>query len=332
MRFKYAYIAALILLPIAQGMSGCNKEDNIRLRDNNILPSVIKDNFNLKIFSTALDRSNLTPQVSKPGPFTLLVPADAAFIAAGYSNPGAVQTASQETIRRLTAYHILEGTYELDKLPFLFNQEINSYSGGKLFVTRWVKGKDTILTVNGSRILLSSVKASNGIMHIMNRVLNPNQFDILADALAGDRNLTLFYQAVRISGLEQMLTGQTLYTVFAPNNNAMTSYGYNTLEAIQTADPAALREFVKYHILSDRHFVNDYVLSAGPSATATATMLNNNAVKVTLIPNSTVPGGYEGITLTGIGNGNTPAKIFKQDVITNNGVLHTIDQVLKLSQ
>lgn len=332
MRFKYTYIAALLLLPMAHGWSGCNKEDNIRLRDNNILPSVIMDNFNLKVFSTALDRSNLTSQVSKPGPYTLLVPSDAAFTAAGYNGPGAVQTANQAFIRRLTAYHILEGTYELNKMPFLFNQEITSYSGGKLFVTRWVKGTDTILTVNGSRVLLSSVKASNGIMHVMNRVLSPNQFEILADALAGDRNLTLFYQAVRITGLEQLLTGQTPYTVFAPNNNAMSTYGYKTMEDIRAADPTALKEFVKYHILTDRHFINDYVLSAGPSATATATMLNNNTVKITLIPNTTVPGGYEGITLTGIGNGSTAAKIFQQDIITNNGVLHTIDQVLKLTQ
>ncbi len=63
MRIIHFY--ALILL--AALMQGCSKDDNVRVRDNNILPSVITDNFNLKTFRAALDRSNLTDAVSADG-------------------------------------------------------------------------------------------------------------------------------------------------------------------------------------------------------------------------------------------------------------------------
>ncbi len=320
------------LLLLAALLQGCSKDDNVRVRDNNILPSVITDNFNLKTFSAALDRSNLTSAVSAEGPFTALVPSDAAFQAGGYNGPGAIIAASQPVIKKLTAYHILEGMYQLERMPFLFNQEIASYGGGKLYFTRWVKGNDTIMTVNGSRITPQAVKASNGLVQVIDRVLQPYSFGQLADAIAAENELTLFYQALRRAGMEELLRGKGPFTVYAPDNNAMAAYGLVSLEEVNNTNPVALQALLRYHIVADRRFLNDYVLSTGASAESTQAMLDNNTVKITLVPNSSVQGGYDGITLRGPGNVNTEVKVTRRDIVTGNGILHITDQVLRINQ
>lgn len=328
MNYKSIYLPVCFLIILL----GCSKDENIKVRDNNIIPSVVADNFNLATFHTALDRSQLVKTVSGAGPYTLLAPSDAAFTTAGYRGPSDILTAPYAEVSRLTGYHILEGLYELEKLPFLFNQEISSYGGGKLYVTRWIKGQDTVMTVNGSRILSQSIRASNGLIQVIDRLLQPYRFDNLGDAMAAERDLTLFYQAIQRAGLTTLLYEKGPYTVFAPVNAAMIALGYPTSESINQADPAVMAALVKYHIAADRRFLNDYVLSTGSTAVSTQAMIDNNTVKVTLIPNSSVQGGYEGITLEGTGNIGVQANVVQQDVITGNGVLHLIDQVLKVNQ
>lgn len=321
-----------VLLLLAVLIQSCSKDDNVRVRDNNILPSVITDNFNLKTFRAALDRSNLTSAVSAEGPFTVLVPSDDAFKAGGYDGPTGIIIASQPAIKKLTAYHILEGMYQLERMPFLFNQEIASYGGGKLYFTRWIKGSDTIMTINGSRITPQAVKASNGIVQVIDRLLQPYSFGQLADAIAADNELTLFYQALRRAGMEELLRGEGPFTVYAPNNNAMAAYGLVSLEKINDTEPEVLQALLRYHIVADRRFLNDYVLSTGASAVSTQAMLDNNTVKITLVPNSSVQGGYDGITLQGPGNVNTAIEVTRRDFVTGNGILHIIDQVLRINQ
>lgn len=320
------------VLLLAAFVQGCSKEDNVRVRDNSILPSVITDNFNLKTFRAALDRGNLTAAISAKGPFTVLVPSDVAFKAGGYDGAGAIIAASQPIIQKLTAYHILEGIYQLDRMPFLFNQEVASYGGGKLYFTRWVKGEDTVMTVNGSRISSQAVTASNGLLQVIDRMLQPYRFEQLADVIAADDELTLFYQALRRSGMEELLKGKGPYTVYAPRNSAMAAYGLSSLEKINDADPLVLKAFLQFHFVADRRFLNDYVLSTGASAVSTQGMLDNNTVKITLVPNSSVQGGYDGITLQGPGNGNEQVNVTRRDIVAGNGILHVTDKVLRITQ
>jgi uncharacterized surface protein with fasciclin (FAS1) repeats len=323
--------AALYSLGILMAVAGgCSKDEGVDTVDNNRIPQVLTDNFNLSVMNMVLGRSNVRSELFLPGPYTVFAPSDAAFAKAGYSGPGAVLSASQPLVARIAAYHILQGNYDLNKMPFLFNQEIRSY-GGKLYVTRWIKDNDTVLTINGSRLLSQGIKASNGHVQVIDRMLEPYVHETLADAIASEATLTLFHQAVQRAGLSEILSGTGPYTVYAPDNSAMTAMGYATVQAINEASPAALAAMLRYNIAADRRFVNDYILITGESATTTQGMIDNNSVKVTLIPNSQQPGAYTGITLKGAGN-STQVQLLRQDIITGNGVLHITDQVLRITQ
>lgn len=325
---KKAALYGLTILMVV--IAGCSKDDDAGTVDNNRIPQVLTDNFNLSVMNTVLSRSNMRNELLLPGPYTVFAPSDEAFAKAGYASPVAVLAASQPLVTRIAAYHILEGNYDLNKMPFLFNQEIRSY-GGKLYVTRWIKNNDTILTINGSRLLSVGINASNGYVQVLDRMLEPYVHERLADAIASEATLTLFHQAIQRAGLSELLSGAGPYTVYAPNNSAMTAMGFATVQAINEADPAVLAAMLRYHIAADRRFINDYILSTGVSASTTQGMIDNNSVSVTLIPHPQQPDAYTGITLKGPGN-DTQVTLLRQDMITGNGVLHIIDQVLRITQ
>ncbi|NML36935.1 fasciclin domain-containing protein [Chitinophaga sp. G-6-1-13] len=312
-------------------MTSACKKDDTNPQNNDRLMEVVMDNFNLSKFKAAVDRSDMRPVLASAGPLTVLAPSDGAFTNAGYKTPVDVATTSIPLMIKITGYHILIGNYDLNKMPFLFNQEIRTYNGGKLYVTRWVKDNDTVLTVNGSRVLATGIKASNGSLQVIDRVLEPFLYETLGEALSANASLSLFTHAMQRSGLFDLLKGKGPYTVYAADNAAMIAYGYSTLEQIEAADPAVLAALMRYQVAADRRFVYDYILTAGKSSVITQTMLDDNNVKVQLVPDPTAPGLYNSITLQGPGN-QTPATLQKQNIITGNGVLHITNQVLKITR
>ncbi|UYQ95641.1 fasciclin domain-containing protein [Chitinophaga horti] len=309
---------------------GCDKEDGGSKRDNNRIAQVLADNFNLTVMNTVITRGGVRPLTDGPKTVTVFAPSDEAFAKAGYANNTAILTAAYDRVVRLANYHTVEGNYEIEKMPFLFNQEINSL-GGKLYVTRWIKNGDTVLTINGSRLLSTAVNASNGKVQVIDRMLEPYVHATLTDAIASNASLTLFNQALQRAGMIGLLSGKVPHTVYAPNNSAMAAIGYGTLETIEAADPAVLADMIRYQVVEDRRFVNDYILSTGPTNEGKQGMLNNNSVTVTLIADPQRPGSFSGIRLKGIGN-TSETNLVHQDIITGNGVLHITDQVLRITQ
>jgi uncharacterized surface protein with fasciclin (FAS1) repeats len=322
----------MLLLLLALSMGSCKKDKQVKAnQSNNKLSDIIADNFNLSLFNTGLTAVSLRPKLAGTGPFTVLTPSDEAFAQGGYGSSEAVLSEAPARIASILNYHILNGEYELNKLPFLFNQELRSSNGGKLFVTHWVNGTDTVLTINGARVLSQNITASNGLIQVIDRMLEPYTFEQVTDAIASDKNLSLFYQALQRADMVSSLKGTGPYTIFAPGNAAMIEYGYPTLAAINTADPATLKTFLRYHILNDRRFVYDYVLSAGASNKTEQTMQDGNSVAITISSDAGQSGTIYSINLKGSGNTSAVQPI-KQDVLTGNGVLHTLNGALKITQ
>ncbi|RFZ95477.1 fasciclin domain-containing protein [Mucilaginibacter conchicola] len=323
--------AGLLVLLAVTSFTSCKKDDKVSSVDNNKINLVIADNFNLSAFSAALRLSTLDKELQQgAGPYTIMAPSDAAFATAGYADAKAVLSASPSVIAPMARYHIFDGKYELNKLPFLFNQELRS-RGGKMFATHWIKNGDTILTLNGSRVVAENLPTSNGIIQVINRVLTPYVHDKLGDAVAAESEVTLFTQALQTSGVLATINGAGPYTIFAPNNAAMRTMGYQTVQQVSQTSPAVLKELVNYHIVRDRRFINDYVLSTGSTNASRQAMLNDNLVNITLTPDFSAPGTFNGITLRGIGN-TSDVSVVKQDILTGNGVLHVINGVLKITQ
>jgi len=315
------------------GMASCVKDDSELSNDfdNNKINLVVADNFNLSAMSATLRRSGLDKTLQTgDGPYTVLAPSDLAFNNAGYGSALAVLGANGALIAQIANYHTMDGNYELNKLPYLFNQELRS-RGGKMFATHWIKGTDTVLTINGSRVLSSNIQASNGLIQVINQVLTPYTHDRLGDAIAADKDITLFSQALKTSGVLETISGTGPFTIFAPSNEAMQARGYQTVEQILNTDPLQLKSLIDYHVVRDRRFIYDYILSTGSSNTTKQAMLNGNTVDIKLLADPQAPGSFNSISLRGIGNTSDVALV-KRDILTGNGVLHVISNTLRITQ
>ncbi|MGO4288222.1 fasciclin domain-containing protein [Chitinophaga sp. RAB17] len=322
------YTGLLILL-----LSACtkDKDNGVGSNETNRLTYVIDDNkFNFSSFSTALGRTGYRAMLAQTGPYTVMIPDNNAFIKAGYSSTQQVLTESGDILNKLVSYHIVNGTWELNKLPFKFNQELSAVTGAKMFVTHWVKDADTVLTINGSPVLAYNLPASNGMIQVLNTVLQPLVHANLSAAISADTSLTFLNVALQQAGLKEQIGSTSAYTFFAPSNNAFRAAGFLTIDSINNTDPKILKDLLLYHFFSGRKFIYDYILTTGATDKTEQAMQNGNNIGITLLKDAEGV-KYTGITIKGAGN-KVAANVTKENFMAGNGVLHIVDQVLKENQ
>ena len=72
---------------------------------------------------------------------------------------------------------------------------------------------------------------------------------MIADYLASDSDLTLFTEAMRLTGTFTLLESYGKYTAFVPNNAAMTRWLAGKGTTLEQMDAAELRDMVFYHLI-----------------------------------------------------------------------------------
>lgn len=322
------YLCCFLLL---FALFSCKKNDAgpSENQKKNTLTDVVRDNFGLTYLATSLYRSGLNETLRQPGTYTLLAPSDAAYKAYGYYNPAAVFDEPVAKLEEQNRYHVLKSDFSFSGKPLQMNQELETILGTKVYWSRVKRGQDTITTINGARVLKTDTKASNGSLQVIDRLLVPNIHATVKAALAANPDITLFYEALKRSGLLETLNGTAAYTVFAPNNNAVKLYGYANLEAVQQADPVVLKVWLSYHIAKERRFAQDYfLLTPAGAPNYTEQMLNDKGLVVRSTGDYNVPNSFTGIVVKGAGNASEITPV-KTDIVTGNGVVHIIGEVLK---
>jgi uncharacterized surface protein with fasciclin (FAS1) repeats len=204
-------------------------------------------------------------------------------------------------------------------------------------MNRFVDGTDTIAMVNGIKLISTDNPASNGLIHVVPRVLNPQLYATTIGQLRSDTTITLFAAAILRAGLADQLAGTEAYTVLALSNTAMqqasiADVNLRSLDGILQSDPAKLAAVLQYHIIRGRWFEGD-LFRYSISNPEGIDMQAGGKVKIGGNPN-----GYRAITFLGNGNSNQAAGIFIPDANSNainnagipcgNGVIHIINRVL----
>jgi uncharacterized surface protein with fasciclin (FAS1) repeats len=119
-----------------------------------------------KTLASLLTKAGLVATLQGKGPFTVFAPTDAAFAKV----PKATLTAlakDKAKLRSVLLYHVVKGNVTAAKVVKLTSaRTLNGQpvairvSGGKVFV-------------GGARVTATDVKASNGVIHVVNKVLIP---------------------------------------------------------------------------------------------------------------------------------------------------------------
>ncbi|GAB3951970.1 fasciclin domain-containing protein [Spirosoma harenae] len=138
--------------------------------------ALAKSNTNLSLLSAAIDRAGSSVQdvlnANTANGYTLFAPTNDAFKAAGYADEAAIKAADQKKIADILLYHVLK--YRAYAQTFQNGADIVTAQGTSIR-TNVSNGKVTILGkgngTNAANVVQTDQSASNGVIHVIDRVL-----------------------------------------------------------------------------------------------------------------------------------------------------------------
>ncbi|CAM9126218.1 unnamed protein product [Scytosiphon promiscuus] len=266
----------------------------------------------------ALSASGLDLELAQPGPFTLFVPTNAAFLDSGLG-PANVGGLPPTVLENLLLYHTLSGAVARDAIA----QEDNLYTALELNeqVALATSGATLIDSEgNAVNILDADIACSNGYLHYVDAVLMPPDLMWSLEAYnepggTYEGVFDTFLEAIRITNTSDNYKGMNgPYTIFAPADTAFAKLQLTPLNIGET-NQTALRELVHYHM------VEGEVSTSSMGDIDTLRTLNG------------ATGDGETLAVTTAGtliedSEGGEAEVVIGDLASSNGVVHAIDSVL----
>ena len=120
-----------------------------------------------KTLAAAVTAAGLVHTLQGVGTFTVFAPTDAAFAAIQKEVDTLLKPESKEKLTSILTYHVIAGKAMAADLKD--GQELTTWEGGKLKVS--IKG-DKVM-VGNAHVTMADVAASNGVVHVIDKVLMP---------------------------------------------------------------------------------------------------------------------------------------------------------------
>jgi uncharacterized surface protein with fasciclin (FAS1) repeats len=268
----------------------------------------------LSILVEAVVAAGLANTLSGTGPFTVFAPTNDAF-AALLTELGVTKQqllANTSLLTTVLLYHVVGASVKKADIPL--GKAIDPVlTGTKDIFKIDAVGSNVVITDGRNRksnITATDILATNGVVHIIDKVILPADKDIVQTAQALP-DFSILVEAVIAADLVTTLKGTGPFTVFAPTNAAfaaaLTELGVSK-EAL-FANKALLTKILTYHVVSGRVLKAD--VPVGPAITTVQgeTFTVNAQLRIT-------------------DRENRQAAITATDVLTSNGVIHVIDKVI----
>ena len=272
----------------------------------------------LKTLAALVAAADLDDNLSG-GEFTVFAPTDEAF---NELPDGTISTLLNEDGRRtlsgILTYHVVQGAVFAGDLPER-RIEVKTLAGDTLVVER--DGDE--VTVNGTPVLAADVKARNGVVHVIGRVLSPDDkpqpthstsvaSQSIGELLDDVGELSTLRAAVRAAGFSDSVRTGGPYTVLAPTNEAFDALPDGTLNTLlQHSNVEDLRSVLRLHFIGSE--------ATAQQAVAAGEVESRNGADLQFV--------LENGQLFVEGPSNR-AKVIRTDIDANNGIVHVIDTVL----
>ena len=189
-------------------------------------------------------QADLLPTLQGPGPFTVFAPTDQAFIDAGIDLAALNTPEGKATLSDILLYHVVSG-------------EVPSSAVTECLAATAVNGQSLSFTVgdgvmvNDANVTLADVNTSNGVIHVIDKVLTPTDTpnDIPRTAQCTGLHNSLVAGVIQAELLET-LQGTGPFTVFAPTDQAFTDAGIDLASLDTPEGKAILSDILLYHVVA----------------------------------------------------------------------------------
>ncbi|RYZ63100.1 MAG: fasciclin domain-containing protein [Chitinophagaceae bacterium] len=313
---------SLSILFTALCFMSCKKQSSVDMPPSivNAYDAFSEDSYNFSSFKYLIDRAGQA-DLLRSGTYTIFAPNNQAFIAAGYTT-AAIQAMSKDSVVRLLRNHLVDGKMESSGL--MTGQQLTTLNGDKLLVQK--VGND--LYVDGANITNTNETVSNGVFHVINKVLakRSSLLERLSTYANSTSNSQFTFLMAAIARASQGSTDFNAlfsdpaanYTFFSPNNGAFIDGGYTSVAAVTAAVPDTLGRLLKRHMISSRLLTTDFDTSK-PQTTLGGTLVYFDRLK----PGTTTYNYANGLIVYG-GSSNMLGG--------NNGVIHSVSRFLPIPQ
>jgi uncharacterized surface protein with fasciclin (FAS1) repeats len=133
---------------------------------------VASGNEDFETLVAAVDAAGLVDTLNGEGPFTVFAPTDEAFEAVGQETLDLLLLPSnQEALTSILTYHVVPDEVTSDEVA---SGEVPTVNGAPLTI---VVEDDGTVMVNDATVTAVDVMASNGVIHVIDTVLLPPDFD-----------------------------------------------------------------------------------------------------------------------------------------------------------
>jgi uncharacterized surface protein with fasciclin (FAS1) repeats len=153
-----AAVAALSLSTMAPVVSATPAQRNI------VQTAIAAGQF--KTLTKLVKQAGLAGALQAKGPFTVFAPTDAAFAKVPKATLAALAK-DKAKLRAVLLYHVAKGKLTAAKVVKLHSVKTLNGQSLKVRVTHGT------VTIGGARVITADIGASNGVIHVINKVLIP---------------------------------------------------------------------------------------------------------------------------------------------------------------
>jgi transforming growth factor-beta-induced protein len=267
----------------------------------------------------AIRAAGLTDTLRGKGPFTLFAPTNDAFdkLLRELNFTASQLLANKPLLTQVLTYHVLGSQVLARQIEngatpaTVQGQAITLGAGRDGFGQRTIGITDA--RGRQANVTFTNLRASNGVVHLIDRVILPTDKDIV-DIAAGNADFSILVAAVQAAGLVDTLKGLGPFTVFAPTNAAFASLlsELNVTAEQLLANKPLLTKVLTYHVLASRSL---------------AASLTDGLARST-VQGESITFRRQGDTLSIVDARGRVSKVAIANVQASNGVVHAIDKVI----
>ncbi|XP_016381489.1 periostin-like [Sinocyclocheilus rhinocerous] len=255
-----------------------------------------------KITQRYSDQSKLREELDGAGSYTMFAPNEDAWEELEPASKAALVSSGNTELYNALHYHMVNKRLLTKDLKNDMTLE-SMYNKQGLYINHYSNG---VVTVNCARIIHANQVATNGVVHVIDRIISVIS-QTIKDVIETNDDLASLNTVALRSGLQGQLGEPGHYTLFAPTNKAFEKLDSDVLERLMS-DTTVLQALLKYHLLNSVQ-CSEAIMAGSVYGTIEGS-------------NTEIGCDGESLTVNGI------KMVLKKDIVTSNGVIHLIDQVL----
>ena len=303
-KIKFLLLSMLLLSTVT--FVACSDDDDDQKPTTSTIVDVAKGNPNFSSLVKALTITGLDQALdNKAASFTVFAPTNQAFVdlltELGASSLNDVPKA---TLSNILLYHVLDGTKMAASINTGYYPTLSAGPSDNTNLSLYVDMGTTMINTR-AKISTTDVKADNGVIHVIDKVILPLS---IVDIAVNNPTFSILVSALAKADLVETLKGDGPFTVFAPTDEAFNAL-FATLGVSGIADLSA-------------EALTPILLSHVVSGNVTSGQLSDGEVQTLNTDKKILVGTGGSVTFDGDIN------VVLADVQGSNGVVHVIDKVI----